>query len=384
MDCQYESFKIPRFFRPEKRQEEIVADLRYFSCDSLDNWDTENILKAEGFLIAKGASQKVPTGKAYSVVWLKGGWWVPAVNNLLLKYEVPPKVKKAAALLIGAVLRHEFSVKGWLPPNLVGTKAEDVAPPAINSDEKNLLKAEIERAQMILAQSIKEWSTNTLTTPHQNTERIDSWCRWTLRTNYGCTSNWILLLKRSDRRKTSRQERNLTAKQALTGKGANRVNDRYLASCERLPVIWSHVVDIISKTPLQEAPPDYENGTTMKPIFRWVGGKRRQVVLVQRLLSLLEEYPQKIIEPFCGAASMSLGLGFTEATINDRNPGLINFYRHVRSGKSINTDFVATYSHYVAYRQAYNKLQQSIILLIQSRTPVPPEVEKQWASLFRY
>ncbi|PLR99502.1 DNA adenine methylase [Bacillus sp. T33-2] len=64
----------------------------------------------------------------------------------------------------------------------------------------------------------------------------------------------------------------------------------------------------------------------MKPIIRWVGGKRN---MLHHYKNLGWEPKNRIVEPFCGGAAISLDSNIP-ALNNDSNPYLINFYNTVK------------------------------------------------------
>jgi site-specific DNA-adenine methylase len=66
------------------------------------------------------------------------------------------------------------------------------------------------------------------------------------------------------------------------------------------------------------------------PILKWAGGKRW---LVPHLQPIWDQHQhRRLVEPFCGGLSVVLGLSPTSALLNDANPHLVNFYRHVQRG----------------------------------------------------
>lgn len=70
-----------------------------------------------------------------------------------------------------------------------------------------------------------------------------------------------------------------------------------------------------------------------KPPLKWAGGKRW---LVSHLKSIWEaNTKRRYVEPFCGGLAVVLGLQPKQALLNDVNPHLINFYRHVQNGLSM-------------------------------------------------
>lgn len=67
--------------------------------------------------------------------------------------------------------------------------------------------------------------------------------------------------------------------------------------------------------------------TLLKPILKWVGGKRQ---LLDDILPLLPPTPKLYVEPFLGGAAVLLGKQPQHAIVNDYNEELINVYRVVR------------------------------------------------------
>jgi DNA adenine methylase len=45
-----------------------------------------------------------------------------------------------------------------------------------------------------------------------------------------------------------------------------------------------------------------------------------------------KESHRRLVEPFCGGLAVTLGLMPAKALLNDINPHLINFYKHLKSG----------------------------------------------------
>ena len=70
----------------------------------------------------------------------------------------------------------------------------------------------------------------------------------------------------------------------------------------------------------------------MKPIIKWVGGKRSNLPYIkERLPANFNKYSyQKYYEPFLGGAAVLLDLNPTNAVVSDINPELINMYIQVR------------------------------------------------------
>ncbi|HHG86295.1 MAG TPA: Dam family site-specific DNA-(adenine-N6)-methyltransferase, partial [Bacteroidetes bacterium] len=107
----------------------------------------------------------------------------------------------------------------------------------------------------------------------------------------------------------------------------------------------------------------FEREDIVRPFLRWAGGK-------QRLLpALLDRLPprEKIgayFEPFAGAASLFLAVGFKDAWLGDLNAPLINTYRHIRDSpeavfgqakKLTNLLAIFKSSFYYETREKYNE-----------------------------
>lgn len=65
----------------------------------------------------------------------------------------------------------------------------------------------------------------------------------------------------------------------------------------------------------------------LKPIFKWSGGKSRELPFIH---SLLPTSVDKVIEPFVGGGAFFLSLK-KESVINDNDPSVINFYNVVKN-----------------------------------------------------
>lgn len=65
----------------------------------------------------------------------------------------------------------------------------------------------------------------------------------------------------------------------------------------------------------------------VKPILKWVGGKRQ---LLDDILPLLPKTPKLYVEPFVGGAAVLLAKQPAHARVNDYNAELVNVYKVVR------------------------------------------------------
>jgi DNA adenine methylase len=65
---------------------------------------------------------------------------------------------------------------------------------------------------------------------------------------------------------------------------------------------------------------------------------------------------RRFVEPFCGGLAVALGLKPDQALLNDVNPHLVNFYRHLRRGLAIRLPMENAADAYYAHRQRFNAL----------------------------
>lgn len=91
-----------------------------------------------------------------------------------------------------------------------------------------------------------------------------------------------------------------------------------------------------------------------KPPLKWAGGKRW---LVSHLKPIWEANAQRrYVEPFCGGLAVVLGLQPAQAVLNDVNPHLINFYRHVQTGLRVEVKMRNDEKLFYRHRNRFNKL----------------------------
>ena len=91
-----------------------------------------------------------------------------------------------------------------------------------------------------------------------------------------------------------------------------------------------------------------------KPPLKWAGGKRW---LVPHLKTMWEANAERrYVEPFCGGLAVVLGLHPKHALLNDINPHLINFYRHVQNGLGIRIQMKNDEALYYRHRDRFNRL----------------------------
>jgi DNA adenine methylase len=93
---------------------------------------------------------------------------------------------------------------------------------------------------------------------------------------------------------------------------------------------------------------------TIKPPLKWAGGKRW---LVSHLAPIWErDATRRYVEPFCGGLAVALGLQPKRALLNDVNPHLINFYRHLQSGLALRIKMRYDEELFYQHRTRFNEL----------------------------
>jgi DNA adenine methylase len=113
-------------------------------------------------------------------------------------------------------------------------------------------------------------------------------------------------------------------------------------------------------TPLSDqrspnAPPETESDDpSLKPPLKWAGGKRW---LLPHLAPLwLSHRRRRYVEPFCGGLAVALGLRPESALLNDVNPHLINFYRHLQKGLDVTIEMKNDETSFYQHRRRFNQL----------------------------
>lgn len=96
------------------------------------------------------------------------------------------------------------------------------------------------------------------------------------------------------------------------------------------------------------------SAASLKPPLKWAGGKRWQVPHIRPLWE--SHRGRRFVEPFCGGLAMALGLRPERALLNDVNPHLINFYRWLQRGLTINLPLENSERHYYRQRDRFNAL----------------------------
>ncbi len=90
------------------------------------------------------------------------------------------------------------------------------------------------------------------------------------------------------------------------------------------------------------------------PPLKWAGGKRWQLPHVEALWRPHEA--RRLVEPFCGGLAVTLGLRPRAALLNDANPHLINFYRWLASGLTLDIPLENDENAFYRHRERFNAL----------------------------
>ena len=99
---------------------------------------------------------------------------------------------------------------------------------------------------------------------------------------------------------------------------------------------------------------DSPQSPLIKPPLKWAGGKRWLVPHVEPLWRRHQE--RRYVEPFCGGLAVALGLRPRQAVLNDLNPHLINFYKQIRRGLSLEIEARYDQTLFYAHRARFNEL----------------------------
>jgi DNA adenine methylase len=103
--------------------------------------------------------------------------------------------------------------------------------------------------------------------------------------------------------------------------------------------------------------PASESQAALAPILKWAGGKRWQLPFLRPLWEPHRD--RRLVEPFCGGCAVALGLAPKAALLNDVNPHVINFYRWVSRGLTIDLPLANEPDLYYRHRTRFNDLVAS-------------------------
>lgn len=106
--------------------------------------------------------------------------------------------------------------------------------------------------------------------------------------------------------------------------------------------------------PLAETVMPLPMAAPLAPPLKWAGGKRW---LVPQLASLWQPYSKRrLVEPFCGALAVTLGLVPERALLNDGNPHLVHFLSWLKRGLKLTLWMEYDKELYYAHRKRFNEL----------------------------
>jgi DNA adenine methylase len=107
---------------------------------------------------------------------------------------------------------------------------------------------------------------------------------------------------------------------------------------------------------------DYQS---LGPAFKYFGGKSK---LAKRIVRQLPEHTT-FVEPFAGGASVTLAKPPSEKEVlNDKRADVINFYRHVKSGKKIHLVRPSRHRFYQVRDKPETQRTPGEFLLLQSKS----------------
>jgi DNA adenine methylase len=92
----------------------------------------------------------------------------------------------------------------------------------------------------------------------------------------------------------------------------------------------------------------------LRPPLKWAGGKRWLVPTLEPIWR--EHRARRLVEPFCGGLSVTLGLSPRRALLNDINPHLMSFYRWLKQGLVIEIPLKNDEALYYRHRNRFNQL----------------------------
>lgn len=104
-----------------------------------------------------------------------------------------------------------------------------------------------------------------------------------------------------------------------------------------------------------------------KPFLKWAGGKTKLVPFIASHFPT-HQIKQRLVEPFAGSASISLGLEFDEYWINDSNTDVINLYQILVREKQCFIDYAQSFftpdknqeAVYYTFRERFNHSQDVV------------------------
>lgn len=93
---------------------------------------------------------------------------------------------------------------------------------------------------------------------------------------------------------------------------------------------------------------------TLRPPLKWAGGKRWQLPHIRPLWEAHAD--RRLVEPFAGGLAVTIGFMPDRALVNDVNTHLVNFYRRVKQGLTIDGSLHNSRLAYMRARRRFNEL----------------------------
>src|SRR5260370_19599270 len=96
------------------------------------------------------------------------------------------------------------------------------------------------------------------------------------------------------------------------------------------------------------------HGGNLPQPLKWAGGKRWLVPYLEKLWQ--PHKTRRLVEPVCGGLAVALGLAPARALLNDINPHLINFYKHLQHELEINIPIRNDSALFYTPRDRFNEI----------------------------
>jgi DNA adenine methylase len=117
-------------------------------------------------------------------------------------------------------------------------------------------------------------------------------------------------------------------------------------------------VRVVSATSRKRTFPSAGSQTSsINPPLKWAGGKRWLLPHIRPLWGKHEA--RRYVELFSGGLAAALGLRPKQAVLNDLNPHLVNFYRHLKRGLPVGIEMRYDRQLFYAHRSRFNQLIKS-------------------------
>src|SRR5690242_14532773 len=97
-----------------------------------------------------------------------------------------------------------------------------------------------------------------------------------------------------------------------------------------------------------------QNDVSPRPPLKWAGGKRWLVPYLAPLWARFRD--RRLVEPFCGGLAIALGLRPGRALLSDVNPHVVNFYRWLKSGLTVEIAMRNDAELFYRHRERFNHL----------------------------